>query len=405
MNEQELLKFAMDNGILDIQHIQHEIQMRENEKYLTQHPYSIWEGKNGKHYTYLPDNDQQSKRKLIKKNTRKDVEKAIVDYWKVQLENPTLQEVFDNWNDNKLELNKISKSTHIRNIALFKKHFYDISNKRIRNIDKEFLVDFLEQQIPRFNMTAKAFSNLKTLVRGMFKRAKRDKLVDFYIEDVFAELDVQDREFKKVIKEDSQEVFNEEETDKIMEYLFQNLDIYNLGIILLFVSGIRVGELVVLQPNDFVDDGRVIKIRKTETRYKEKDSHTCVYDVKHFPKSEAGVRDVVIPNDYLWVVKRLKLQNPFCEYIFMKDGKRITTNSFRSRLKYICQKLGIPHKTPHKIRKTYGSILIDNNVDTRLITDMMGHTNIICTERHYHRNRKSIDRKSDIISKIPDFCI
>jgi len=149
----------------------------------------------------------------------------------------------------------------------------------------------------------------------------------------------------------------------------------------------------------------VVKIRKTETRYKEKDAHTCIYGIKHFPKTEAGVRNVIIPDDYLWIVKRLKMQNPFGEFIFMKDGRRMTTNMFRNRLGKICKYLGIPHKTPHKIRKTYGSILIDNNVDTRLITDMMGHTSIACTERHYHRNRKSLDRKSEIISSIPDFQI
>jgi len=404
MNKEELLNFALENGILDLQHIQHEIQMRENEKYLNQHPYSIWEGNNGKHYTYNQD-DNTEKRKLVKRNTREEIEKVVIDYWKAKVENPTLQEIFDRWNDHKLQLQKISDATYIRNIALFKRHFSDIQNMKIRSVTKEFLVDFLEHQIPKFNMTAKAFSNLKTLVKGMFKRAKRDKFIDFHIEDVFIELDIQDREFRKVIKEDCQEVFNEEETDKIMEYLFQNIDIYNLGIILLFVTGMRIGELVVLQSSDFDDDGRVVKIRKTETRYKEKDAHTCIYGIKHFPKTEAGVRNVIIPDDYLWIVKRLKMQNPFGEFIFMKDGRRMTTNMFRNRLGKICKYLGIPHKTPHKIRKTYGSILIDNNVDTRLITDMMGHTSIACTERHYHRNRKSLDRKSEIISSIPDFQI
>ena len=28
---------------------------------------------------------------------------------------------------------------------------------------------------------------------------------------------------------------------------------------------------------------------------------------------------------------------------------------------------------------------------------MMGHTNILCTENHYHRNRKTLEIKSDIL--------
>jgi integrase/recombinase XerD len=33
----------------------------------------------------------------------------------------------------------------------------------------------------------------------------------------------------------------------------------------------------------------------------------------------------------------------------------------------------------------------------------MGHTDIAVTENHYHRNRKSIERKVEILSAIPEF--
>ena len=69
------------------------------------------------------------------------------------------------------------------------------------------------------------------------------------------------------------------------------------------------------------------------------------------------------------------------------------------------RKLGIYHKSPHKIRKTYGTIPFDNHIDNKLIIGQMGYTDISCTENHYHRNRRSIDTKSRIISNIPEFQI
>lgn len=42
-------------------------------------------------------------------------------------------------------------------------------------------------------------------------------------------------------------------------------------------------------------------------------------------------------------------------------------------------------------------------IDNKLIMEQMGHTDILCTEEHYHRNRKNIDKKSTIISEIPEF--
>lgn len=93
------------------------------------------------------------------------------------------------------------------------------------------------------------------------------------------------------------------------------------------------------------------------------------------------------------------------KFIFEReeDHTRYDTQSVRRRLNRICGKLGIKPKSPHKIRKTYGSILLDNGIDRRTILDQMGHSSIGVTERNYHRNRKTIEEKADKISKISDF--
>ena len=399
MQEQELLKYAIESGMIDLQHLQAEIDMKERRQYLKQHPYSIWQGKNdNKFYTYLPDDTK--KRILVKRNTEEEIQNVVINYWKEQELNPTLQEVFDEWNDRRLGLKKIVPSTHERNQQVFRRHYKGIEDKRIRSVTEDWIMDFLEQQIAIHDLTSKAFSNLKGVTKGFLKRAKRRKLIDLSIESVLNDMDLSDRDFRKVIKEDYEEVFSEEETDKMMAYLQSNLDVKNLGILLIFVTGLRVGELVALKHEDF--NGNIIKIRRTEVRYA--DGHgNHEYYVKEFPKTEAGVRSAIIPADFTWLADRLKLLNPFGEYIFTNNGKRLTTNTIRRRLTRVCKKLDIYAKSPHKIRKTYGSILIDNNLDARLITDLMGHTNISTTEQHYHRNRKTMIKKAQIIANIPEF--
>lgn len=68
-----------------------------------------------------------------------------------------------------------------------------------------------------------------------------------------------------------------------------------------------------------------------------------------------------------------------------------------------CKKTGIKKKSPHKLRKTYISILLDNGVDKRLVQDVAGHAEILTSERNYHRNRKSDDKKEKILSNLPEF--
>ncbi len=395
----EILQFIIDNGMIDISDVQNSIETMKKEELLKKHPYKIWQGKDGKWYTYLPDGEKG--RTLKKRTTKKAIEDDVVGHWRTELENPIIREVFDEWNNRRLTLRKISNATHLRNKQTFERHYKEFGNKRIKNVSADDIGSFLEEQIPLHNLTSKAFSNLKTVTRGFLKRAKKRKLITFNVEEMLQDLDTSETDFKKRIKEDYEEVFNEKEMQTMVKYLKENLDTKNIGILLMFATGIRVGELVALKHNAF--DGNTIKIRRTETRYLGEDGK-YVYSVKEFPKSEAGVRTVVIPEDYMWLCSKIKILNPFGEYVFTdSNGKRMTTNCIRRRQERNCKKLGIYRKSPHKIRKTYGSILLDYNVDNRLIMEQMGHTDINCTETHYHRNRKNIEQKSRIISSIPEF--
>lgn len=395
-----VLQNSADDDILNmLTYVQSQIiEMRKREELLAKHPYEISKYSDGKWHTYLPDKEKG--RVPRERKTKKEIEDVVVEFWKEELENPTVEEVFNEWNDRRLALRKIAPGTHQRNIQIYNRHYKDFGKRKVKAIETEEFQEFLEEQIPKYNLTAKAFSNLKTVTRGFLKRAKKRKLIFFNVEEMLDDLDTLDSEFKKVIKEDYEEVFDEEETYVMMQYLTENADVKNLGILLMFVTGIRVGELVALRFSDFEEN--TFYIRRTETRYQIEPGKNA-YEIKDFPKSEAGVRTEIIPDAFVWIVERLKELNPSSEYVFCENGERLTTNCIRRRLERVCKKLSIYRKSPHKVRKTYGSILLDNNVDERFITDMMGHTDITCTERHYHRNRRSIEQKAEILNRIPEF--
>ncbi len=397
-SDTELLKYALDNGIINVALLQDKINMQKREELLKKHTYDIWEGKDGYWRTYLPDKEKG--RKLLKRKNRKDIEDMVVSYFKKESENPTVRETFEEWNDRRLRLGKIGNATHQRNRNFFNRHFKKMGERRIKSISEDEWGDFLEEQIPEYDLTAKAFSGLKGVTKGFLKRAKKCKLIDFNVEEMFSELDTSDTDFKKVIKEDYQEVFDEQETDTMIKYLESHLDLSNIAILLMFVTGMRIGEVVCLKHSDF--DGNTIKIRRTETRYRGENEKKYHVEVKDFPKTKAGARTVIIPKDYEWLCDRIRITNPFGEFVFARDEERVTAQSVRMRLRRLCDKLKIYHKSPHKIRKTYGTILLDNNIDERLILGQMGHASIGTTENHYHRNRRTIEKKSDILSSIPD---
>lgn len=395
MNEFRTLMYALEHGMIDLAYIQAKVQMNRRKEILSKHPYKIWESKDGKWYTYIKIDD---KRKLIKRTSRQAIEDKIISLHEDK--EPSLEDIFEEWNNWRLESCMISDASHKRYADIFKKHYVSFGKKKFKELDPDELLDFLESQVSIHKLTAKSFSNLKTVTRGLCKRAKRMKLIDWNVEEILSDLDVSDKNFVRTAKTNEQEVYSEDEWLKMTSYLINNEDLVNLGLLLLFATGMRVGELAALKPEDVNTDG-TISIKRTETsRLVNKHYEYCVRD---FPKTAAGVRMVVVPSEYIWVLKRLKMIASGCKYVFEKNGVRIHEQAFRRRLKMICEKIGIEPKSPHKVRKTYGTILLDNNVDRRFILDQMGHVSITTTENHYHRNRKAVEKKREVLNQLPEF--
>ena len=403
----ELLKYALENGMIDLSHIQEQKEMNERNEILNQYEESIWEASDGYYKIRIFDSSIKKKR-MIKRRSRKDLEDAIIEIHMKSIENPTFMEVYEEWIDRRVELGKISISTKQRNQQVYNRHFKEFGKRSIKEMEPDELSSFLEEQISQEKLTAKAFSNLKSITKGTLRWAKRRKLIDWNIEELFYDLDISDREFKKIIKEDNEEVFTDEEMGRIIEYMKNNLDLLNLGLLLTFATGIRIGELSALKWEDWVydkngDSASIIKIRRTETRYYE--DHVGIFTIKDFPKTAAGIRNVVLPSNCVWIIKRIREMTAFGEFMFVQDNERLHTYSFRNRLKTLCKKTGCVLKSPHKIRKTYCSILLDHSLDAQTVISQMGHTDITCSENFYHRDRKTLAKKQEIMDNIPELNI
>lgn len=393
----EILQYAIDNDMIDSVFIQEQIKMQRNEELLSKHPYKIWEGKDGKWYSYFPDKEKG--RVLRKRNTEELIKDEIIAYWKKQESNPTISDIYSEWINGKVQREEITKATRDRYNRQYEQCFLDFGKHKIKSISEYDIEEFVLDTIYNCKLTQKGFSNLRTLILGIFKLARRKRLVSFSISELMNDMEISKKLFRRNVKSDDEQVFTTDELPKVLDYLKENPDIVNLGIFLLFKTGLRIGELAALKKTDITQN--IIHISKTEIHYND-GAGNVIYEVRDSPKTEAGIRDVVVPDSGLRILNRIRLLNPFGEYLFERRGKRIRTYVFRERLRNICRKLDITMKSPHKIRKTYGSILIDNNVQESLVINQMGHTDIKTTKKHYYRNRMNYTEKKNIINHVAD---
>lgn len=388
------LKTTLENGILsidikDVQSRMEELQtMMDAQNYLAKHNYKIWQGSKGFYYTYLPDTVKG--RILLKRKTESDLIDAIVDFYKCH---NTVCMLFTEWLEYKKMYRLVKEPSAIRYETDYMRFIYgtDFGNTEVANVTEEMLEKFIISSIFDNNLTAKAFSGLRTIIIGMFKYAKKRRYTTISITNFFGDLELSPNMFRHVIKHDEDEVFTDYEIQQISDYVKEHPTIRNLGVLLAFHTGLRVGELTALKPDDIDWKNHILLVNKTEIKIKDKVTGKYTYAVSDQGKTENSIRNVVFTDSAEWVLHQIIRINPHGEYLFENpEGKRIRGTTMNKRLHGICRALGIKERSIHKSRKSYATQLLDAGVGDALIISQLGHSDILTTRKHYYRNNHTV---------------
>ena len=80
------------------------------------------------------------------------------------------------------------------------------------------------------------------------------------------------------------------------------------------------------------------------------------------------------------------LQNKECPYLFLnKNGQQLTTGGVRDILKREVKKSGLNQNiTPHTLRHTYATHLLNGGADLKSVQELLGHENLSTTQIYTH---------------------
>lgn len=388
------LQYALNTGIIDISHVQEQAKMKKRQEILNQHNHEIWIGKDGKCYTYV---DDEKKGRLLKKRKNKEsMEEYLIGLYSEQNKPMTVQDVFNESIKKKIEYEEIGFGSKERYEIDFRRYLTEIAQMSISEVGEYQIEDLVKRTVVALQLNTKSFSNMRTIYYLIFKYAKKMGVTNVNITEVFSGISLPKKLLSKKHLDPGKQVYSNTEREEVIKYLTENLDLINMGLLLMFKTGIRVGELAALKRGDIGEN--YITISRTETRYRKDGEY--VYDVKESPKTEAGERKIYLPDNSLWILKKLRSYAYIGEYLFEKEGERIKTFTFRKRLSNVCEKCGVDSKSPHKVRKTYGTMLINSHVDERLVIRQMGHSNIGVTKGSYYYDDKNSEQKRQQINSV-----
>ena len=146
---------------------------------------------------------------------------------------------------------------------------------------------------------------------------------------------------------------------------------------LLYAAGLRVSELVNLK---FLD----VNLEACFVRVLGKGSKERVVPIGVFAKEKI--------DDYINTARPLLLKNRISKYLFVaRAGKPMTRQGFWKLLKQYAQQAKIKKKiTPHSIRHSFASHLLEGGADLRTVQVMLGHVDISTTQIYTHIAREHL---------------
>lgn len=157
-------------------------------------------------------------------------------------------------------------------------------------------------------------------------------------------------------------------------------------------SGIRKGELVALLWSDLDEKNRTISVSKQALR--SPDGEITVSR----PKTENSIRKISIPQEAIELLKAEHSKHPNNPYMFPspKNGGMYYPDSVVKLHMKILKDAGLEHIRFHDLRHTFATLALQNGVDVKTVSNMLGHYDAGFTLRTYtHATRQMQEQAAE----------
>lgn len=182
-------------------------------------------------------------------------------------------------------------------------------------------------------------------------------------------------------KNSKMKVWTVEEQKTFLEYVKSESEFYYTLFLLALTSGMRKGEILGLQWNDVDTKQGIVSVKRTAVW-----AQRNLY-LKDTPKTESSIRTIQIPEQTSKALKRWKLACPAnpMNLVFPspKTNGILYPNSLDKAFQKAIRGASVPMISFHGLRHTFATTLLANNVNPKIVQEMLGHATIKTTMDTY----------------------
>ena len=270
-----------------------------------------------------------------------------------------------------------TKDSYKFDLLDFSKYLDDNKLNDLSKLSEKDIINYLTYLKDDKKLKARSIERHITTLRMLYKYLIKNEVLE---NDITANID------NLKLGRHLPDVLTVEEVSELLDIKINTIyDIRTKAMLeLMYSSGLRVSELVNLELTDIdmFNDTILINGKGSKERI--------------VPMGEYSKKYL---NDYLKIrndlVKR-KHGNP--NKLFLNNhGMPITRNGFNFLLNNILKEKGIKKKvTPHTLRHSFATHMLDNGADLRSIQELLGHSDIVTTRIYTHvsKNKYMINIKN-----------
>ena len=207
-------------------------------------------------------------------------------------------------------------------------------------------------------LSSKSVRNVHNVISAAMDKAKAEKLISHNPADDCVLPERQHIEMQTLAADELQAFFREAKKSNLFEFYYTDLS-----------TGLRRGEILGLKWTDIDFEEQTIRIRRQILRLEG--------EVQEAPlKTKNSYRTISISQELAEILKeKQKKEQGFSAYVFpspITGGPR-SPDALRSTLLRILERAGLQKIRFHDLRHTFATLALQNGVDIKTVSGMLGH--------------------------------
>ena len=303
----------------------------------------------------------------VKEKLKKAIEKNVgIDYGRAKTY--TVGNWLEVWYENYAKI-KMRPSTYLTYHGYIENHIKpqlgkiplnDLTTLNLQQFYKKLLaegrVERIEAQKQPKGLSTKTVRNIHQIISSALKLAVEQRLIARNPADGCALPKVEHKEMKTLTADQLSAFFQEAKDSGVYELYYLDL-----------ATGLRRGELLGLKWTDVDLDRGVLKIQRAISRQNGK--------VVEAPlKTKNAYRTLPLSADAISVLKMQKCKVGNSEWVFPSPtGGPMSPDSVLHMLQRVLKRAGLPRIRFHDLRHTFATMALQNGVDVKTVSSMLGH--------------------------------